>query len=262
MNEIPINTELHSSHATTVSVDMQQKTVRTKKQPERYGELGNLVLSDNEDLNNSFEAMLSDDSTDEYKLEDHDRDLNTNEFRKRIIHSVARIDPKKRRVDRERLNAQLKTQMSMENFDDEFNEVNLSSKQSAECEAAQCSSRKNKSNNENTDRIASKRMYESDLVIGADSKGIDNAKIGKTSKATGDLVPELLVEILARVRNIEEALMNTDSLPSNKEKAEKGNSFDEFHAFLKSHRLPLQDIDDMDIFEENLDNPEFKKIAV
>lgn len=44
--------------------------------------------------------------------------------------------------------------------------------------------------------------------------------------------------------------------------ARKKNSFDEFHAFSKSNRLPLQNVADMNTLEENLNDSEFKNVAV
>lgn len=102
----------------------------------------------------------------------------------------------------------------------------------------------------------------------ASSKNVANhEKSEVTNKSTSaqDLNAvnhKLLLEILARIRTIEEALMKNGTLNSAKNDIDKKNSFDEFHVFSKSNRLPLKNMEDLNTFEKNLNHQEFKNVAV
>lgn len=61
---------------------------------------------------------------------------------------------------------------------------------------------------------------------------------------------------------IEDSLLKNGSLISVNNNIDKSNSFEDFHAFLKSNRMPLQNIEDTQLFETNLCDPEFRKVAV
>lgn len=85
---------------------------------------------------------------------------------------------------------------------------------------------------------------------------------GFTSHLNVDSNHNLLLEILARVRTIESSLIKNRTLISINNKVDKGKCFEAYHAFLKSNRLPLQNVGDMIMFERNLSDPKFKTVAV
>lgn len=253
----------HLSQSDVLTNKIKQKSVRMKKKTERFGETGTLTLSDDDDTNNSFERMLSDDSSDEYKPENPIKD-----FHKRIVHSVGHIDPKRRKVHHNDIQSKISFD---ENFDDEFDEMNSSNNQLTN-DSSKTNGQFNISvnlNKNDTDRISDSiiesipngetnlrnvgNQKECEMFLTGESKNIDSENVNR----------KLLVEILARIRNIEDSMMKSGCLlVGNKNNVEKGKSFDDFHTFLKSNRLPLQNIDDMNMFEKNLNDPEFKNVAV
>lgn len=239
------------------SVTMEPKPIRSQKKPERFGKTGNLTLSDDDSTNDPLLSVLSDDSTDDYIAEKHHP-------KRKIVHTVSKIT-KKSKIN----NSSTKSQITWnENYDEEFDQLNKSVDEQLKIhENSNC---ENNYNNMNADGNSSMKNSSSCAV---ETISMANIKDDHQNDKTPALQPsksdvnfgmnsELLIEILARVRNIEDSLMRTGSLADFKKNTENVNPFNEFHTFSKSNRLPLQNMDDLIKFGKNLNDTEFRKVAV
>lgn len=247
-------------------IQMEPKECRKKKGPERFGDTGILDLSEEGDLNNTFERMISDDSMDEYIAEKPDKNVK----KRRVVHTVCRVTKKKKA---DGCDVQRKISWG-DNFDKEFE--NLNSQKDHElidCETEPISSNKNHNNypsDKNTDQISATEepgecVIENSIDIDTNSKKIDDCIDSKTLSGLSSNVNgnhKLLLEILTRIRVIEESLMKNGTLAGASNNMGKESSFEELQIFSKSNHLPLQNIEDMNSFEENLCDPDFRKIAV
>lgn len=248
-------------------VEIGPKPTRSTKKPERYGEAGSFVLSEEDENHDSYERMLSDDSSDEYVAEKATD-------KKKIVYTTDQ-SAKRQRTE---------TNFA-KNFDSEFDCLN-SKRSSSMQETVSISTDAdfiNGSDGTDADAIPDGYLNGNNTHNGTNSKIIVNTNevsnhldkdqsVCKTSQtpkdcsvseaSKADVNHKLLLEMLARVRVIENSLIRNRSLCTINSNMDNGNSFEEFHAFLKSNRLPLQNIDDMKLFEANLCDPEFKKVAV
>lgn len=247
-------------------VVMQPKQSRKKKEPERFGDVG--ILSEEDELNNTFERILSDDSIDEYIAEIPDK----NALKRRVVHTTGRITKKKKGN-----NDDDHRKISWgDNFDEEFDNLNSQTNHELtvhdrETEQIPCDENDNDPSGYDADHISvtgETRECVIENSINIDTNSIKNDDYldttvlnGLSSSVAGN--NKLLLEILARVRVIEESLMKNGSLiGANNNNISKGSSFEEFQTFMKSNRLPLQNIEDMASFEKNLFDSDFKKVSV
>lgn len=259
--------ELNSSSSSDDEIgDMEPKPYRAKKIPERFGDAGVLSSSDDDTTNNSFEAIQSDDS---YVDDSHKR---------RAAHTVGQA-AKKSKIDSNNVPSQISWK---KNYDDEFDQLNKSIDEQLHIDGrTNCEDDSNKKDVEeiNSIEISSKISTEMNLAAESkDDKQNDQTSVIEASNAS--VTPptnngncnadrDLLIEILARVQNIEKTLMQ-NALPRYSAAANHDfqddvttvKPYDEFHTFLKSNRLPLTNVDDMKLFENNLKDVEFKKAAV
>lgn len=276
------------------------KTIRSKKKPERFGDvIVDALIDDDEEQENSFEAMLGEDSADEYcpssslmdtsdeldRLEkepiegeviNEDGEVNEKEqtngaSKRRVVHTVSRATKKKRSEEHV-----IPTNRFWEtNFDLDFEQLSTIDNSIISVETTPIEKDRNCGKDTSTDVVSAIVVSKAGECMFGDSLGDEASSENVASHGNCDVMNrsnsaqdssaanhKLLLEILARVRTIENVLIKNGTLNSVKNEIEKKNSFDEFHAFSKSNRLPLKTIEDMNTFEKNLNHPEFKEIAV
>lgn len=248
------------------SVDKEPKPIRTKKKPERFGELGALSLSDGGEKTDSFEEYLCDDSSDDYVAE--------KDSQKRKIVLTISGTTKKSRVD----SKFRQTQISWgESFDAEFDQLNSSLEKQLKIREPIHDHDASNENGSNTKDTETAPIFPEEISTPHNAEMARAASTVSLKSTTSTISPasstislsstpsenrDLLVEILARVRNIEEAMLQNGMLSSGKGPVENAKLADEFQAFLKSNHLPLNNINDLTTFERNLSDENFKKVAV
>lgn len=273
------------------NIRMEPKPNRKTKRPERFGETG--ALSDDEQQN-SFEEMLADDSSDEFVIVNQYTGKNriVESQKRKILHTVDGIGKKNKPSSHK--NPQQSQFPWDENYDDEFDQLNSSiEKQLSICELNKSLKGEN-SNPKSFDQIfAQRKSTESidkstsvglNLERDSDEKSTDRQRnsIGVSDSGTGtnmginhsqshanngdtrneylNDIRDMLVEVLVRVKNLEKAQLTRGTLPT--DDGINKTSFDEFHTFSKLNRLPLRNEDDLNEFENKLNDEEFREIAV
>lgn len=226
-----------SANREKTPVEMEPKSMRIKKKPQRFGEAGILELSDEADMENSFERMLSDDSTDDYVAEVEDP-------KRRVVHTIRTAKKKKTEENIENID--------VDNFDQEFDFL-----------ISQTTHGQTDGNTDSNDEDLNGILVMEKTSTGTNSKSVNDHKEHETlsSRSNDDLNNKLLLEILVRVKVIEQSLMKSGALITTDD-VDKGSSFEEYHTFIKSNRLPIKNIEDMTTFEQNLCDPEFRKVSV
>lgn len=258
--------ELNSSNSSDDEIaEMEPKPYRSKKIPERFGDAGVLSSSDDDTGDNLSEGSQSDDS---YVDDTHKR---------RVVHTVGQV-AKKSKID----SGNVPSQTWMKSYDDEFDQLNRSIEGQLHIDdSVHCENDSNKKDAEEVNSIEISSQINIEMNSPAESKddkqndqtsvieASDASVTPSTNNGNSNADRDLLIEILARVENIEKELMR-NALPRYSAAANHDfqddvttvKPYDEFHTFLKSNRLPLTNADDMKLFENNLKDAEFKKAAV
>lgn len=273
------------------NISMEPKPNRITKRPERFGETG--ALTDDEERN-SFEEMLSDDSSDDFVLNQYiDKNQIGESQKRKILHNVDGISKKnKPSADEIHHSSQFPWD---NNYDDEFDQLNSSVEKQLSIYESNRSSNGENDLNENaigqisaqqnsTESIHKPTSVGLNIENDSDKKSTDRQQnsIGVSDSGTGtkmgsdrsqshsnnsdtrneylNEIRDMLVEVLVRVKNLEKAHLTRGTLPMD-DGIDK-TSFDEFHTFLKLNRLPLQNEVDLNEFENKLNDEAFREIAV
>lgn len=201
------------------------KPSRCRKLPIRYGTRAKLDISD------STEGDFSADSS------DNDFDPSTDVPSAKRPRAVASVSGQISNIlDINNVSEEL-------NFDEEFDEIKI--------DQISCSNGMSSSDNNHIPEV--------------DISTVKNP-LNRDCMVDGNLISELhknTVEILARIAIIEKTLIKKGSMAIDVIEDSKPYEFiEKINSFSKSNRLPLTNIEDMKIFNENLGDQSFRKVAV
>lgn len=213
---------------------------RKRNKPDRFGELGKLSEEESDD---SFLEMLRDDSFGDKNYVDPSIIQ-----QKRPIVATVKHPAKKSKYQ-----SAPTGNISDINFDDEFNAVEINKTKNCDESLENPDCANNISHNK--EAIVSVNTITEDFSIDCDEI--------ITEEKPDDTAIELhrkMDEILARLMAIEKAMIKNNHLVNVKGIDRK--SIEKFQLFLKSNRLPIENIADMVIFEENLDDQNFRSDTV
>lgn len=228
-------------------VEMEPKPSRSQKIPVRFGATGALSFSEN-GSNDSLQSLFSDDSTDEYVPAENPK--------RKIVHTVHQMT-KKSKINDDNFLPKFSWN---ENYDVEFDQLNKSVDE--QLSIHEDFIREIDVNGRNAEqKLSTVNSSVADVDHDQQKENTPTIEANK-SDANFSMDRQLLIEILARVKTIEDSIMKTGSLANVPVHVNSVKPFNEFQTFLKSNRLPLKNIEDMNAFQENLDDAEFRKVAV
>lgn len=216
---------------------------RIRKMPKRFGEPGNISIDD------SDTSPCDDDSMTD----------------KNYVPS-----PKKPRRDFNRKFEMIRSNNRIENVDIECGEMNTMRDIGYGTNTCfQTNSNEQREVNRADNRIGNVATDKLDLIKMQDSNSVNYiSRIIEMAEKQSELVTLIhqlngkINETLARVAIMEQLLLKNNTRGNNIELSRTNNDLEVIDAFSKSNRLPLMNIDDTNVFEKNLDDSNFAKIAV